>query len=84
MAITLDETAVGVLSDLIEEYLALDPADDEEFKTGVRKLLAIKYNMDDFLRQAGRVTDPMTDLEEAARTRNPFYVSILANDGAKP
>ena len=84
MAITLDEAATKALVDNMAAYFNLDASDEAQFKEGMRRLLAIQMTMEDILRGAGEITEPLTELATVARTRNPFYVPTLANEGAKP
>jgi hypothetical protein len=86
MEIRLTGEAAQALVENINVYQEeLDPADEEGFAEMGKRLAAIQMTFDDLLLQAGVRTDPLTELEEKARTVNPYYrVAILPNEGRKP
>jgi len=80
-----DETAEAVLEN-ITEWLRLDPSDDSQYEEAMDRLLGLQMMLEDLLRANGRITQPLTDLEEQMRINSPYYtpVSILPNMGRSP
>jgi hypothetical protein len=84
MDIVLDSDGALAFVENIRLYNELDPTDQAQFLEGAKRVLATQYMLEDVLRQAGVITEPLTDLAAAGRTRNPFYKPILAKAGDKP
>jgi hypothetical protein len=84
MQLVLDGDAAKGFVENAQRYFDLDAAEEGEFKEGLRRLAALQYAMEDILRAAGVITEPMTDLASRARTNNPFYVPTLAKAGDNP
>jgi hypothetical protein len=65
-------------------FLAHDPSDETQYAEGLNRLLAIQFMFEDLLRHVDDNAGPMTAMALTLRTTNPYYTSILPNDGLKP
>jgi hypothetical protein len=86
MELTLSTEAAEKLVGNVKKWQEeVDPGDDDSFAEGLDILLAITYMFDDILVQAGE-REPLTKMEEKARTANSYYLpmSILPNAGRNP
>ena len=77
------EGAQGFI-DNAKAFLELDATDDDGFTEALDRATAAMYVFEDLLREAGEITDPLTDLAAKARIHNPYYVAILPKAGASP
>lgn len=83
MQLVIEGAAAEAFAANVQRYLHLDATKQDEFKEGLRRLLAAQYVLEDLLVQAG-LMDPLTPQAVKARTNNPFYVPTLANAGDNP
>lgn len=80
----IDTAAAEAFVFNVERYLELDASDTEQFQEGLLRLAAASFTLQDLLRQAGTITEPMTDRAAKARTNNPYYTPTRAKAGRKP
>jgi hypothetical protein len=85
MELVVTGEAAKALLENIKAYQELDAAEEPDFSESLDRLAAVTMTFEDLLLQAGE-RGPLTDLEELARTKNPFYqsTSSLPNAGRKP
>ena len=84
MELKLTSEGTEVVVENIRAFLAADASDTEQYAESLDRLLAVQFMFEDILRQADTSTEPLTSMALTLRTTNPYYTSILPNDGLKP
>lgn len=84
MDLRLTSEGAEAVVENVRAFLAHDPSDEAQYAEGLNRLLAIQFMFEDILRQADTNAGPMTSMALTLRTTNPYYTSILPNDGFKP
>ena len=83
MQIVLEGEGVKAFLDNLNEYLNADMSDEAQFLAAGKRLMAVKYEMEDMLVEAGMMA-PLNERQRTGRTRNPYYTPTLAKAGGKP
>lgn len=83
--IRLGGRACKALVENIQEFLAVDHADDEAHDEALLRIDAISMMFEDIIRQIEGGED-LSDMEVTARHANSYYlpISILPKEGARP
>jgi hypothetical protein len=84
MELRLTSEGSEVVVENIRAFLTLDASDETQYAESLNRLLAVQFMFEDILRQADTNAEPLTSMALKLRTTNPYYTSILPNDGLRP